>query len=373
MKTELIQGDRLLIKAKNTISNFISDSEIKCLIIFSCDKNNFSSDDIKSIAPKTIPIFGGVFPQIIYKNNNYNTGLLIIGINEKPEITVINNLSDTKVDYENFLDDSIIDKGYKTLFVLVDGFATRISDFIENLFNIFGLELNFIGGGAGSLDMVQKPCLITNDGLIEDAAIIAALKAASGIGVKHGWQRLVGPFKVSSCKKNSICALDNRPAFDVYKEVVENDLGKEINENNFFEIAKAYPFGISKIETESIIRDPIILTKDKCIVCVGEIPQNSFVHIFKGDQELLINSAKEALDEAKSNLLNCTGDENVLFIDCISRALFLKDDFKKELNSVVYNNKPIIGALTLGEIANSGKDYLEFYNKTAVIAIIDKL
>ncbi|NOR26157.1 MAG: hypothetical protein GQ542_17575 [Desulforhopalus sp.] len=36
----------------------------------------------------------------------------------------------------------------RTLFVLVDGYATRISSLIEALFNIFGLELNFIGGGA---------------------------------------------------------------------------------------------------------------------------------------------------------------------------------------------------------------------------------
>ncbi len=323
--------------------------------------------------PSNKLVFGAIFPQVIYKNNNYDTGIILIGINEKPDIMIINNLSDDKIDYEDYLNDSIIDNGYKTLFVLVDGFATRISAFIENLFNVYGLELNFIGGGAGSLDMVQKPCLITNNGLIKDAAIVAAFKANSSVGVQHGWQRLCGPFKVTHSLKNSICMLDNKAAFDVYKEVIENDSGKKIDADNFFDIAKAYPFGISKMGTESIIRDPIMLSDDNCIVCVGDIPQDSFVHIFKGEADMLIKASGDAFNQAKLNFENRSGKENIFFIDCISRALFLKDDFNKEIEAINYDNSIIVGALTLGEIANSGKDYLEFYNKTAVVALIDNL
>ncbi|EQD46615.1 hypothetical protein B1A_14553 [mine drainage metagenome] len=53
-------------------------------------------------------------------------------------------------------------------------------------------------------------------------------------------------------------------------------------------------------------------------------------------------------------------------MDCISRALFLEQDFRQEL-AVIHSPAPMLGALTIGEIANSGQDYLEFYNKTAVV------
>ena len=96
-------------------------------------------------------------------------------------------MSDSTIDYEDQLNDEILDQDYKTMFVFVDGFASRISAFIESLFNTYSLELNFIGGGAGSLSMVQKPCILSNNGLLEDVAIIASIKSESGIGVRHGW------------------------------------------------------------------------------------------------------------------------------------------------------------------------------------------
>jgi len=57
-----------------------------------------------------------------------------------------------------------------------------------------------------------------------------------------------------------------------------------------------------------------------------------------------------------------------LVFDCISRALFLQDHFAQELAAVAQGQSPLFGALTIGEIANSGRSYLEFFNKTTVVA-----
>ena len=107
------------------------------------------------------------------------------------------------------------------------------------------------------------------------------------------------------------------------------------------------------------------------MICVGEVPQNVFVHILKGKPENLIEASREALDTAMS-VINYDR-KLTFFIDCISRVLFLEDDFQKEINTVASSGSLLAGALTLGEIANSGSEFLEFFNKTAVVAIIEDL
>jgi len=43
----------------------------------------------------------------------------------------------------------------QTRVVLVDGCSSRVAVLTESLFNIFGLELNYIGGGAGSINPIK--------------------------------------------------------------------------------------------------------------------------------------------------------------------------------------------------------------------------
>lgn len=136
----------------------------------------------------------------------------------------------------------------------------------------------------------------------------------------------------------------------------------------FFDLAKSYPFGIAKLDAESIVRNPLLTGEDSSLICVGAITEGSFVDILTGDKSSLITAARHALISAKESC----NSKTILFMDCISRVLFLDNDFKYELNAVNDENIPLIGALTLGEIANSGKDYLEFYNKTAVIGILEE-
>jgi hypothetical protein len=178
-----------------------------------------------------------------------------------------------------------------------------------------------------------------------------------------------GPYQVTKSDKNRIIQLNHQPAFEVYKTVVEKHSNRQFDDKNFFDIAKGYPFGINKLNSEKVVRDPIVVEEDGSLVCVGDVPENSYLDILNGDNNSLIEAAGQAKEESVKN------NEKVdfsIFIDCISRVLFLQDEFVKELEAVKIENTPLFGALTLGEIANNGDSYLEFYNKTSVFATLNK-
>ena len=369
IKTDKTGSIEEFLKLINTMEN---DNEVQAILILSCDANEFKKETLDPILQKIKkPLFGGIFPEIIFQTEKLKKGMILAGLTKPTDIYIIPNLSDMGIDYEEELDLKIPESSNaKTMFVFVDGFAHRISALIESLFNRFGLEMNYIGGGAGSLSFEQKPVLFTNKGLMQDTAILAMTNIESGVGVNHGWKDVAGPFKVTESDHNVIISLDNSPAFQIYREIVEKHSGKLFTENNFFEISKSYPFGISKLGTEKIVRDPITLGEKESLVCVGEVPEDGFVHILSGDSQSLIDAAEKALSLAKDNLNPHKTISTTFFIDCISRVLFLEDEFEKELKAVFDPSIPLIGALTLGEIANCGKDYLEFYNKTSVVGVL---
>ncbi len=362
-------------KFKNLIEKLDRLKGVNGILIFSCDANNFDKTEVDKILKNTSkPILGGVFPAIIYGNKKLNKGTIIVGLENKPYINIIKNISNSSTDFESQL--LLYQKKLikiKTMFVFVDGLANRINDFVHSIFINYGLEYNYIGGGAGSLSFVQKPCIYTNQGLLEDCAVIAGVASKIGIGVAHGWSEIGGPYKVTKSDKNVIYELDYKPAFEVYKTVVDKCSDNKICKENFFEIAKAFPFGINMIGSEKIVRDPFAVNNDNSLVCVGEVPQESYIYVLNGNVKSLLNAAKTALDMGKQYFSENNNHKYSLFIDCISRVLFLGNEFQNELDIVNQKDIPLFGALTIGEIANSKKDYLEFYNKTAVVGNFENI
>lgn len=358
-------------------SDLAGDPNVAGLMVLGCDANGWTPD-VTDPALKQIPkpVFGGIFPQIIYERKNRERGVLLVGLPVPPEIVIVENLSKPDADYATVLQPHArrwanqTDGDDDTLVVLVDGLSKRIAALVEALFFCFGLEHNCLGGGAGSLSFEQKPCLLTPTGLVADAGIVARLPMRSGIGVAHGWQPISESMKVTAADRNTILSLDWRPAFEVYRELVEAHSGKTFTDSNFFDIAKGYPFGINKLGSEVVVRDPLMVDDHNGLVCVGEVPTGAFVRLLNGSPESLIAAAASARDRARQSAPETNPEQQTaLFMDCISRVLFLGDRMVDELNTAA-GEYSLFGALTLGEIANNGRDYLEFYNKTSVLGLM---
>ncbi|QGG48606.1 FIST signal transduction protein [Heliorestis convoluta] len=329
----------------------------------------------EALKARGVPFFGALFSSVIYGDKKYDDSavLTLIELEEKPYIVEGLNGEDPVLP-EVFTQPLFVEKMIdRTALVLVDGLTSHISSFLTALYDHFGPGVNYVGGGAGSLSFVQKPCLFTEDGIYQDAAIVAFLRHRISLGVRHGWRKVEGLLVATKSHKNVICQLNWENAFEVYKKVVEKDAAITLTKDNFFDVAKGYPFGLVKENLECIVRDPIAVNEEGHLICVGEVPEDATLDILKGENKELIDAAAQAAADCfrdpKSHYSGC------LIFDCISRVLFMEEDFERELSGVLeivqkeVSTLPV-GALTLGEISSYGDGFLEFFNKTMVVGIL---
>jgi len=346
---------------RSTLAAFDADPDIKGIFVLSAATDAPVSPAIDdTLADLSTPIFGGIFPEIISEGASKKQGVVVLGLHVAPDVTTITPDHDT-IDLA-----SSQPAADETMFVFVDAYAEKSETFITELFNSYGVGYNYLGGGAGTLDDDRQLCLFTNEGLTDDAAVVARIPSKSTIGVKHGWTEIGGPFEITAADGRTVHAIDRQPAYEVYAEIVERETGTYIDKENFFEIAKSHPFGISRLGGEQIVRDPFDVAADGSLTCFGDLPEGEFVHILEGNSETLIDAANSAYRAAAER----DPADTVLFtFDCISRAQYLGDDFDQEL-AALSNNRDSVGALTIGEVANDGSGHLDYYNKTAVVGEI---
>ncbi len=308
----------------------------------------------------SVPVVGGVFPELIHAGRRRDHGAVVVGLPDEPTVTTVTTPTDGSV--RSQLHPGALDAGHRTGFALIDAYADWVDAFVKGLFDTYGVELDLVGGGAGSLDGPSGPTVFTGDGPVTDGAAVATVPTAADVGVRHGWREVDGPFRVTEADGRTLVALDGEPAFERYRAAVEADDGGPVEREAFFETAKAYPLGISRMGDETIVRDPFEVDAAGAMDCFGAVPEGEFLHVLWGDPDRLVAAAAEA-DSAVG-----PAAATRLCFDCISRVLYLEGEFERELDAIGGPAEPAAGALTIGEIANDGRGHLDFYNKTAVVA-----
>jgi hypothetical protein len=358
-----------------SISSYAT-AEGQVFLILLGERNTVSIPEmIDGLKYRGISFLGGIFPGVIYGDKYYDDGAVILEMPMlHPPIVVTDLTSTTELFPKVSTALETIDYKYTAL-LLVDGLAAGISPFIQSLFDRYGNFVNYLGGGAGSLSLQQSPCLFSNEGFFQNAAIVTFIRLKSALGVQHGWQKHAGPLVATRTHGNVINELNWENAFDIYQNIVEASSGRTLTPANFFSISKGYPFGIMKEGSEDIVRDPISVNQANEIVCVGEVPENAVLNVLQSSKLHLIEAAGKAAEQC---LEQCGAGEDFLSLifDCISRVLYLEDEFADELiamQSRINAGCPgaeVAGVLSIGEISSLGDGYLELFNKTAVVGLL---
>ena len=358
-------------KDTGTLNDLIQQAlaiEAKSLMILACDGNAVTAAQIDPLLQAlSIPVCGGIFPTVLHDKQHHDLGYLVCAFNDTFQVHELEDMSaDMTHEMQTVMSSNNIAKN--SMFVLLDGLNQHIDSFINKLYDCVGPSVNVLGGGAGSLSFEQKPCIISNQGLLMNCAQIVLLPKLINVGVRHGWEILAGPYMVTESKGNTICSLNYAPAYEVYKEIVAPHTDLDFDNSDFFDIAKTFPFGMERLDGEVLVRDPIMVTEDG-LLCVGKVPLYTMIYILQGAPEQLINAAASGVNVSGEEL---TLQPDAFVFDCVSRKLFLGDLFDEELSSIrqqLPEKASLVGVLSLGEIANGDGGMIQFHNKTTVIGI----
>lgn len=120
---------------------------------------------------------------------------------------------------------------------------------------------------------VEWNCLFIGGEFFRDDVLFVALSERFDVAVRHGWQPTEHAFVATKTDGRRIIEIDWKPAFEEYSAVLR-EIGIEISRANFFDVAKAYPFGIAKVRGEDVVRDPLKIEGND-IICAGRVPNNA--------------------------------------------------------------------------------------------------
>lgn len=158
---------------------------------------------------KDLMFFGGIFPGIIYGEQKDEQGAVMTKLPLQGIPILVQNLSsgNYSIPIPDF-GDTNPPAGHSSALVLLDGLTEGISGFLSRLYDQLASSVSYFGGGAGSLSLIQKPCIFTPQGAFQDAAVIALLDHNCKLGVRHGWERFKGPLIATRTEKNIIHELN---------------------------------------------------------------------------------------------------------------------------------------------------------------------
>jgi len=355
-----------LQELSNGINSVVSKG-CKSIMLLTCIDNEYDEQQTNALLTEySVPICGGMFPQIIVRENTYSQGAIILGLMFAVEIVNYKMLSTNNADLRSYISThSSPINNYQDFIVLADAFCNANEHFTDAFYDYMGSDVTVVGGGCGALDFIPRPSIFSNQGLMSDAVQVIGIPFSINSQVGHGWEILDGPYLVTASDGHFVQSLNYMPAFDLYRNVIKNICDQPLTQEHFFNIAKNFPLGIQALSGDLLVRDPI-QSDGSYLECVGNVPINSTVYLLKGEQQKMILET----EKSAQRLAYPKNAKTLLVFDCISRGLFMGDDIKHELQAIQqhFPKSCLIGAMSLGEISNTQSGAIHFLNKSTVLS-----
>ncbi len=262
-----------------------------------------------------------------------------------------------------------------------DVLAGNGADIVRGVLDSLGEHFPVVGGASGDDFEFKKTYQYLNDKVYSGAVVGLGFAGnlKIGIGVKHGWIPIGIPLRVTKSEGSILHELNGKPAILIYEDYFGVETAAQLKTETLAKLAITYPLGIKTAGSEEmLIRDPITVDEKGSITCAAEIPEGSEVQLMIGSREEAVKVAKEAAQNAMSELDG--KPKAVVIFNCIARNKLFGERAGDEIaviQEAIGASVPLIGFYTYGEQAPLGGEVRDikkcnsvFHNETVVIVVL---
>ena len=149
--------------------------------------------------------------------------------------------------------------------MLLDGLAENGAAAVRGVQEVLGKNFPIMGGSAGDDFLFKKTYEYYNGQVLSNCVIGIGLsgKFSFGVGVKHGWEPIGLPMKVTKAEGGKLIEINNRPALSIYEDYF-GKRAEELIKEPIARMAYTYPLGMSvEGSPEFLIRDVVIANKKR--------------------------------------------------------------------------------------------------------------
>lgn len=245
--------------------------------------------------------------------------------------------------------------GRQVFVFFVDSRLKNISPVLKSIQGTLGNIFPVVGAGSCNHLQGKNTFKIYRNRVLTNAVsgVIMGGHTSVGVGSQHGWRPLGKPRVISGATGNIIESIDGKPAYGIYEEYFEQEAAQLRNRQSE-QMGILYPLGIFIEESRNyLLRNAVDIRSDGSIVCQGDIPQGTRVHLMIGNKESCKQAARSAAEEARQNLLG-KEPKLIIVLESMSRLKLLGRMAFQEIVKIkeVFGARiPVIGMYANGEVS----------------------
>lgn len=298
-----------------------------------------------------IALMGAVFPALVVDGGFASEGAWLVCFEQQPNYLLQTDLQGAGAQaleqWTRFT--MAASSAQPTLFFIFDAMVPNVSTVLGNLHMALDAIPRYAGVSAGSETFTPMPCLFDAEHCVGEGVLVIALGAQARTVVQHAYPVSETLMNATAAQGNRIIRINDRPAFEVYQEVIAQEYGVALTADNFYDYAVHFPFGAVTV-VDVLVRIPVALGEDLSLVCVGEISPNTNLRLLRAPT-LAQSHCVAQLDAALRSIGRPAGSALMTFY-CAGRRMHFGAESALEVQQLQHTTgaQLLFGALSLGEI-----------------------